>query len=137
MGTAIVADVMTSPVLTLAAETPIDEAARGMVEGNIKSLVVIDTECSPEGILTSTDLVRLAAEDRPASETTVEEYMTTDVETIDLGAPLAEVAKRMTEERINHLPVVVESGNVVGILTTTDLVERLLLDGSEAFTRTG
>ena len=137
MGTAVVADVMTSPVLTLAAETSIDEAARGMVEGNIKSLVVIDADCRPAGIFTSTDLVRLAAADRSASETTVEEYMTTDVETTDPDAPLAEVAKRMIEEEINHLPVVGESGNVVGILTTTDLVEHLSLDAGEALTRTG
>lgn len=135
MGDVVVADVMTSPVLTLAAETPVDEAARGMLEGEIKSLVVIDTECRPVGIFTSTDAVRLAAEDRSASEATVAEYMTTEVITTDPEASLAEVAGRMIDRGINHLPVVSEDGNVVGILTTTDLTEQFAIEADEQATR--
>jgi CBS domain-containing protein len=125
---AIVADVMTSPVLTLAPETPIHEAASGMLESGIKSLVVIDDACQPLGIFTSTDAVRLAAEDRRASETTVGDHMTTDVVTTSPGTTLSTVAARLREEEINHLPVT-EGDEVVGILTTTDLAA-FLADGS-------
>lgn len=52
-----VADVMTAPVLTLDAATPLDDAAGAMVEAGIKSLVVIDEDCRPVGILTSTDVL--------------------------------------------------------------------------------
>lgn len=135
MGDAIVADVMSSPVLTLAAETTIDEAAAGMLESEIKSVVVIDAECSPVGILTSTDLVRLAADDRVASEVTVEAYMTTDVRTTDPDASITAVAGRMIDQGINHLPVVGEGGNVVGILTTTDLTSYLSADVNEEITQ--
>lgn len=117
---ATVTDVMTSPVLTLAAETPVDEAAAGMLEGDIKSLVVIDDDCRPLGIFTSTDAVRLAADDERASEATVGDYMSTDVVTTVPDAALPTVAERMLDEGINHLPVT-EDGEVVGILTTTDL----------------
>ena len=131
MGTTTVADVMTAPVLTLAAETPIDEAARAMQEASIKSLVVIDSECSPEGIFTSTDAVQVAADDRSASEATVEEYMTTGVHTTDPNTALGAVAEEMIEGEINHLPVVGEDGNAIGILTTTDLVGHLSIEGNE------
>jgi CBS domain-containing protein len=124
---ATVADVMTSPVLTLAAETPVDEAAAGMLEGGIKSLVVIDDACRPLGIFTSTDAVRLASENVRASETTVGEHMTTDVVTTSPGTALSTVAARLREEEINHLPVT-EDDEVVGILTTTDLTT-FLADG--------
>ena len=134
MRDATVADVMTAPVLTLAADTPIDEAARGMTESTIKSLVVIDDDCRPVGIFTSTDAVRLAAEDRLASEVTVDEYMTREVITTKPDAPLAAVAGRMIERAVNHLPVVGEEGNVVGILTATDLTEHLSLDAAEQAT---
>jgi CBS domain-containing protein len=135
MGNDTVAEAMTSPVLTLDAATPIDEAARAMTEGAIKSLVVIDEDCRPAGIFTSTDAVRMAAEDRSASETTVEEYMTTDVRTTDPEASLAAVAGEMIEQGINHVPAVGEEGNVVGILTTTDLAERLSIETSERTTQ--
>lgn len=131
METATVADVMTTPVLTLAAATPIDEAARAMQEAGIKSLVVIDSECSPEGIFTSTDAIQVAADDRSASEVTLEEYMTTNVWTTDPNTALGTVAEEMIEQEINHLPVVGEERNAIGILTTTDLVGHLSVEGSE------
>ena len=117
-----VADVMTAPVLTLDAATPLDDAAGAMVEAGIKSLVVIDEDCRPLGIFTSTDAVRLAADDGTASEATVGDYMSTDVVTTEPDTPLASVAGRLLEEDINHLPVT-DNGEVVGMLTTTDLTE--------------
>jgi signal-transduction protein with cAMP-binding, CBS, and nucleotidyltransferase domain len=119
-----VADRMSAPVLTLAAETPIDEAAAGMLETEIKSLVVIDDDCAPAGIFTSTDIVELAAADGRPSDATVGDYMTTDVVTTDPETTLAAAAERLVAEEINHLPVT-EDGDVVGMLSTTDLTERV------------
>jgi CBS domain-containing protein len=119
-----VADRMSSPVLTLAAETPVDEAAGGMLETEIKSLVVIDDDCHPIGIFTSTDIVELAAEDGRPSDATVGDYMTTDVVTTDPETMLAAAAERLVAEEINHLPVT-KDDEVVGMLSTTDLTERV------------
>ncbi|WP_248896323.1 CBS domain-containing protein [Haloplanus halobius] len=121
----LVSDAMTTPMLTLDAETPVDEAARGMLEAGIKSLVVVGEACQPEGIFTSTDALQVAADGAPAGEATVAEYMTTDVETVSPDEPLSAVAKRMVEGDISHLPVTDGDGNGVGILTTTDLTEAL------------
>jgi signal-transduction protein with cAMP-binding, CBS, and nucleotidyltransferase domain len=129
-----VADVMSTPALTLAAETPVDEAAGAMLEAGIKSLVVIDDDCRPLGIVTSTDVVRLAAEDGRASAATVGDYMSTDVVTTTPGARLPAVAERMLGADITHLPVT-RDGEVVGIVTTTDLAEHLagrVADGEAA-----
>lgn len=123
-----VADAMSRPVLTLEPETPVDEAAAAMLEVGIKSLVVIDDDCRPLGIFTSTDAVRLAADDARASEATVGDYMTTDVETTSPETPLAAVADRFLETEVAHLPVL-GGDEVVGILTTTDLTAHLAVDG--------
>ncbi|MFB6103404.1 MAG: CBS domain-containing protein [Haloplanus sp.] len=120
-----VSDVMTTPMLTLDAETPVDEAARGMLEAGIKSLVVVGEACRPEGIFTSTDALRVAADSQAADEATVGEYLTTDVETVRPDAPLPAVAQRMVEADVSHLPVTDADGNGVGILTTTDLTKAL------------
>jgi len=123
--TRLVRDVMTTPMLTLDAETPVSEAARGMLEASIKSVVVVGEACRPEGIFTSTDAVRVAADEVSTTEATVSEYMTTDVETVDPDEPLAAVAGRMLDAEVSHLPVTDADGNGIGILTTTDLAATL------------
>lgn len=125
MSDTLVSDVMTTPMLTLDADTPVSEAARGMLEAGIKSVVVVGEACHPEGIFTSTDAVRVAADATPTDEATVGEYMTTDVETVSPDEPLPAVARRMANLDVSHLPVTDADGNGLGILTTTDLTEAL------------
>ena len=121
----LVADVMTTPMLTLDLETPVSEAASGMLEAGIKSVIVVGTDCRPEGIFTSTDALHVLAADEPASEATVGAYMTTPVETVNLETPLSTAAEQMAGDGFSHLPVVDADGNGRGILTTTDLAEAL------------
>jgi len=121
----LVSDVMTTPMLTLDAETTVAEAARGMAEAGIKSVVVVGEGCRPEGIFTSTDALHVAADGHVPTDATVEEYMTTAVETVSPDEPLPVVARRMVESDISHLPVTDADGDGVGILTTTDLTEAL------------
>ncbi|SEA09915.1 CBS domain-containing protein [Haloplanus vescus] len=120
-----VRDVMTTPMLTLDAETPVSEAARGMLEAGIKSVVVVGEACRPEGILTSTDAVRVAADEASAAEATVGDYMATDVVTVGPDDSLDAAARRMLDADVSHLPVTDADGDGMGILTTTDLAEAL------------
>lgn len=127
---------MTSPVLTVETEAPLDDAAAAMLDQGIKSVVAVDEDCRPEGILTSTDFVQLAADRAAAGETTVGDYMTQDIVTATSGEPVPEVAERMLDEAINHLPVVDPDGQVTGILTTTDLAAYVSeFDAQEAATQ--
>jgi CBS domain-containing protein len=126
MTDAPVSEHMTSPVLTIASDTPIAAAADAMRQSEIKSIVVIDDACAPQGILTSTDVLDVAAEKADPTATTVSEYMTADVETVTADEPVTSAAGRMLESGINHVPVLESpEGTVSGILTTTDLVSVL------------
>lgn len=120
MGQTRVGDLMTTPVLTVEMDDNAADVGHAMSEQGIKSVVVIDDDCSPAGILTSTDFVAMAADDSVPSETLVREYATADVVTVGVEDPVSDVATRMRDNDINHLPVV-EDGQVVGILTATDL----------------
>jgi len=117
-----VSEIMTTPVLTVAPDETLSDAAWAMRDTEIKSVAVIDADCDPVGILTSTDFVQLAADDVAPSETTVEEYMTTTVETIGPDATVSEAATQLLDSGFNHVPVV--DGDVVGILTTTDILQQ-------------
>ena len=50
------------------------------------------------------------------------EIMTTNVITVSLSTTLAEARSTMKEHRIRHLPVVNESGEMVGLLTQSDVL---------------
>ncbi|MFB6083221.1 MAG: cyclic nucleotide-binding/CBS domain-containing protein [Halorientalis sp.] len=115
-----VGEIMTTPVLTVAPDETLSDAAWAMRDTEIKSVAVIDADCDPVGILTSTDFVQLAADDVAPSETTVEEYMTTTVETVSPDTTVADAATHLLDGGFNHVPVV--DGDVVGILTTTDIL---------------
>ncbi|ERG96190.1 CBS domain-containing protein [Haloquadratum walsbyi] len=118
-----VKDVMTTPMLTLEAETSITEAADAMRKATIKSVVVVGEGCRPAGIFTSTDALSVIADNIPADETAVQEYMTTGVETVSPDVALTAAAEQMHDGGYSHLPVTDADDDGVGILTKTDLAE--------------
>jgi CBS domain-containing protein len=120
-----VEELMTTPVLTVAGDEDAAAVADAMRDQDINSVVVTDEDCQAAGILTSTDFVNLAAADRQPGETSVSTYMTTEVVTADPDEPVSTTAARMREHDINHIPVIDDEGQVLGILTATDLTESL------------
>lgn len=125
MADVFVGRLMSSPVRTVSAETPIQEAARKMSENGIGSVIVVGDGNELEGILTATDFVRLGADGRSAAETPVSEYMSTDIVTTAANDDIRDVADLMIDHGFHHVPVVDETEGVVGIVTTTDLTAYL------------
>lgn len=116
-------ELMTAPVMTVEADESLSKVAWAMKEKGIKSLAVVDEDCLPVGILTSTDFIHMAADEAVPTEATVGDYMTTGVATTTPDNRVEAVAARLLEEGFNHMPVVEEE--VVGILSTTDLLQHL------------
>lgn len=122
---ALVQRLMTEPTITVSREETAAAVARRMLEADVKSVVVVDDEGRPEGILTSTDYLRMTAEGVDPHETTVAAFLTSDVVTATPDEEVGTVAGRMLSKGISHLPVVDEDGRLTGIVTTTDLTEHL------------
>lgn len=85
------------------------------------------------GILSDRDLRRALGERRDG-QTSVHELMTRPVRTIGATAPLSEAARAMVAHRISSLPVV-SGRSLVGILTTTDLLDHCMEALREADSR--
>lgn len=115
------ARVMSTGIHTVTPTTLVEEAAELMMSNDIGSLVVVDESGHLEGILTTTDFVEIVSKSDPKAETTVERYMTTDVETASAQDSIREVADEMMELGIHHMPVVDEESGVIGMLSTADL----------------
>lgn len=117
-----VARLMSADPITVTPDTLVEEAANVMLEHDIGSVVVVD-DGEVEGILTSTDFVKIVAERKPKNETPVSEYMTRDVVTTTAGADIADIADLMLEHAFHHVPVVDDVEGLIGIITTTDLTD--------------
>ncbi|GGM65596.1 CBS domain-containing protein [Halarchaeum rubridurum] len=116
-----IARVMTAGATTVTPETSVEEAAQVMLDQGIGSVVVVDEEGRLAGILTTTDFVRIVAERQPKDESTVADFMTTDVVTAVAQDVVTDVAKKLLEHQIHHIPVVTDDDHIIGIATTTDL----------------
>lgn len=118
-----VKDWMSSPVIVIDPDSCVNYALTLMRRRRIHSLVVVLNDSEARyGILTSTDIRNkiLAAERQPA-EVAVRDIMTAPVLTAKADWSLTECSLRMQAAHINHMPVVDEDNQLVGIISTTDL----------------
>jgi CBS domain-containing protein len=116
-----VARVMSTSVHAVSPDTLVEDAAAEMLDNDIGSLVVVEEDNQVAGILTTTDFVTIVAKSQPKAETTVERYMTTDVQTTTAQTSIRDVADAMVEHGFHHMPVVDDDEGVVGMISTSDL----------------
>lgn len=119
-----VARLMSTDLKTVSPDTLVEDAADLMLNNVIGSVVVVD-DGELSGILTRTDFVAIVAGQEPKDQTPVSEYMTTDVLTASAGDSIRDVADRMVEAGIHHMPVVDDEEGVIGMITTSDLTAYL------------
>lgn len=116
-----VSDIMTSAAVTESADDNLAEAAAKMRQQQTGSLLI--TEGSKlSGIITERDVLRVVAEGKDPKATVVRDEMTSDVVTIDPDTSIKDAADLMFSHWFRHLPVVDRDGDVVGIISTRDLL---------------
>jgi CBS domain-containing protein len=106
--------------VTVPVSSSIREAAELMTRERISSVLV--EAADQMGILTDRDLrSRVLAPGRSA-ETSVAEVLSSPLITVPLDAGVAEVISLMLERGIHHVPVVDDAGELLGVVTDTDLI---------------
>lgn len=114
-----VKDIMTRPVRTIAPGSTIAEAAREMAKWKIGSLVVVERN-SPVGIITEGDVSRCVGRGMDRG-TLLKSFTRKKLITVAPGERVEMAAKSMSDNNVKKLPVL-EDGNLIGILTQTDIV---------------
>jgi CBS domain-containing protein len=147
-------DVMQSQVVALAPDDPLHVAYRLFTEESIHGAPVVDELGRVVGLLSSSDLLRAALDAKEVSpaepglfredldavfgawgmapedfkervrDAVVSEYMSEEVVKVAPSARVSEVARLMRENGI-HRVLVVDEGDLCGILSTFDLVALL------------
>lgn len=105
------------------------EAIRTMLDRRVGAVAVVDADKRVAGIFTERDVLRkLALSKRDPERTCVRELMTAPVVlATNLTGP-GEALVTMVERHFRHLPVVDNSGRLLGMLSIRNLLERRIDD---------
>jgi len=129
--------IMTSPLLTIAPDRPMLDASHLMETNQTRYLCVSDKD-EIVGIISVRDLVRYFVDSEGGPVHDLDDVyrplsvlMRATMETIASERTVLEAAQTMTEKRVGSLPVL-EAGEMVGIVTETDVVRNVIADGLPA-----
>lgn len=107
-------------------EATVAEAARLMDEHNVGAIVVVDASRFLAGILTDRDIVvRCIGKGTNCEEAKVAEIMTTKIASVKTTDGIFDVVRTMKENAVRRVPVLDESGVVVGLLSFGDIFHLL------------
>ena len=118
----LVKDFMKKNVLFVHPKHSVRSAAKMMYKYGIGSVLVMDSERRVVGIITERDIAREVAEGANLEQTFVKDVMSKNVVYLKVDDTLDDAADLMIEHGIKKLPVEDQKGNLVGIITATDII---------------
>ncbi|GGT61549.1 CBS domain-containing protein [Streptomyces atratus] len=138
-----VSEVMTRAVATASPEASLKSVAWSLDYNNVSALPVVDTRHHPIGIISEADLLRrqtglpdtegrdqlrkAASVDRHTMDArTAGDLMSTPVLTARPEWGIVETARFLHEQGVKRLPVIDETGTLVGIVSRSDLLRPML-----------
>jgi CBS domain-containing protein len=132
--TTTISDIMRKKLITIEESASVQEAAKKMMDKNLSSLVVIDENGRPIGLVTERDLVRkVCIQDAYTSKIINKEIMSSPLITIESRSSPSEAIDTMLQNNVRHL-LVVDISNAdkpVGIVTPLDFTRSEGYPGSD------
>ena len=118
-----VRDWMSKPAVVIDPDTTVSYALTLMRRRNIHSVILnVDPAHNQYGIITSTDIRdKIIAQDRNPANTRAGEIMSAPLVSANPDWTLKECSIEMQRHRIHHMPVVDENGNLIGLISATDI----------------
>jgi CBS domain-containing protein len=117
-------------------DTPVDEIAELMAQNDITGLPVVDATGALVGVVSQTDMIRVAAGAgggglRPLTGYTARHVMSHHPVAVRAETPLVEAASRLERHGIHRLVVVADDGRTpIGVISVSDLLP-LLVDSAD------
>jgi len=125
----LVSEVFTSAVVRASRSTTLQEAAKLMRKQHVGALVVTDEGLErdrPLGIVTDRDIViKAVAEGLPVQRATVGDIMTQALATVLRTDTLTQALELMRTRGVRRLAVAEANGELAGIVSMDDIVDRL------------
>ncbi len=124
-----VRDGMSSLVLTIGPDHSLRAAAKQMSARGVGAAVVMDPDGAGPGIITERDILYSLGHDQDVDEEKVCDHLTSDVVYAAPNWSLEQAAAQMVKGNFRHL-IVMEGGEVVGVLSVRDVVRCWTDDGA-------
>lgn len=122
-----VGKICTRIVATASEAERVREVAARMEAHNVGTVVVVDGERSPTGILTDRDIaIRCVGKGRDPDHTPVSEIMTRPVRTARLSTPIEDALDTMRRWAVRRIVVVDDDGALAGVLAVDDVLDLLV-----------
>ncbi len=119
----LVKDIMTKALISVEPGTTVFQVAKMMEQGGIGA-VLVKKDGTTSGIITDRDFAIKIATQKLPLETSVDKVTSYPLQTINSSETILVAADQMSSKKIRKLAVV-EDGKIVGIITSTDLVNQL------------
>ena len=119
----VVKDVMTKALISVDPVTTLYQISKMMEQGGMGSILV-KKDGVPSGIITDRDFAIKIAAHGVSMDSPVEKIASFPLITINSTDSILDASKIMSDKKIRKL-CVIEEGKVVGIITSTDLVNQL------------
>jgi CBS domain-containing protein len=120
---------MSETVLTIGPRHSLRDAAEAMCRRNVGAAIVLDPEAPGPGVITERDILRAIGSGEDPDRETVSDHLTSDLTFASPDWSLERAAAAMVKGRFRHL-VVVEGGELAGILSMRDIVRCWTGDGA-------
>ncbi|MEU5665570.1 CBS domain-containing protein [Streptomyces longwoodensis] len=143
----VVSDVMTRSVATVGLRATFKDVVRTLQDRRVSALPVLDDSARVVGVVSEADLLpkeefrdrdpdrrtqlRRLADLAKAGSDTAQDLMTSPALTTPPGATLAQAARVMARARVKRLPVVDDTGRLLGIVSRADLLKVFLRDDED------
>lgn len=128
----IVADIMSSPVITIEGDASIRDSSLTMIDRRIGSIIVTERD-KPLGIVTERDLVeRVVAPCKDPNRTKIKEIMSTPLITTSKETGILDAMRKMRAHDISRL-VVMEDGTLTGIISERDIIRAVTISSITSF----
>lgn len=132
-----VGDLMTRNLRTLTADATVADAMALMKENRVRHIPVVDVYSQRLlGIVSDRDIKRIVSpfvgtvretrQDRKTIEMLLEHVMAKKLTTVSPDASLREAVEKILQKGVSCLPVVDDTGKLLGIITSSDLLRQML-----------
>jgi DNA polymerase-3 subunit epsilon/CBS domain-containing protein len=119
-----IADVMAAPAVALDADRSLEDGLDALIERRISS-VLVRTSDGRTGLVTERDVLRALARRRRGEEIAyLGSIMSHPLETVRASDLIYRAIARMDRLNLRHLPVVDETGGIVGMVTPRNLLRQ-------------
>ena len=119
-------DLSVHTVATIPLGTSVLDCSKAMRALHVGSLVVINDERQPVGMITDRDIcIEVVALEKDPKGLKVEDVMSSPVCTAGADETVVDALARMREQGIRRLPVVDSKGKLCGIVTANNIVEEI------------